>query len=175
MGERRMEKEGSHQATRGTRGQALVKVCFPLSEQDAAMGVKAENLWAQPLESGGFRIDNIPFYVYGVSNKDVVSAELIDGSLQFQSVLSRGGHSTYRVLVRDPAGFESAPWRDRWARLAELGCSYEVAKQRYIAIDVPKLSSADVVYAVLEKGAADGIWSIDEGHCGHPISEGHVN
>jgi hypothetical protein len=72
-------------------------------------------------------------------------------------------------LVSDPAGFESSTWKERWPHLAVLGCSYEVAKRRWIAIDVPEFSNADDVYAILKQGTADGMWSMDEGHCGHPL------
>jgi len=130
----------------------LAKVRFILDESDAAMGVEAENLWARRLGEDMFKIDNIPFYVF-----------------DFQNVIRRGGHSTYRVLLTQLAGFEGDAWKTRWPQLEALGCRCEVARKRWIAIDVPKVSNADDVYALLEKGRNDGVWSIDEGHCGHPL------
>jgi len=147
----------------------LAKVRFILDESDAAMGVEAENLWARRLGEDMFKIDNIPFYVYGISNEDIVSAVRNGLVFDFQNVIRRGGHSTYRVLLTQLAGFEGDAWKTRWPQLEALGCRCEVARKRWIAIDVPKVSNADDVYALLEKGRNDGVWSIDEGHCGHPL------
>ena len=115
-----------------------------------------------------FRIDSVPFYVYGVSSEDVVVANEVEGRLRFQEVATRGGHSTYRVMVNDPAGYESEAFQRLWARLRELGCIYEVAKRRWITIDVPPDSDVFAVYRTLEAGAADGVWTFEEAHCGNP-------
>jgi hypothetical protein len=146
---------------------ARAKVRFRLEEADAVMGVEAELLWAIPLRRGIFKLDSIPFYVYGISNEDIVSAVTEGAIFEFDEVVSRGGHSTYRVLINDAAGFESDSWIHHWPKLAALGCSFEIAKRRWIAIDVPGSSNVNAVYALLEQGVSEGIWSIDEGHCGH--------
>jgi hypothetical protein len=146
----------------------LVRINFPLSPEDHAQGVQAENLWAEPLGGDRFRIDNVPFYVYGISADDVVIADEQDGRLRFQEVASRGGHSTYRVLVSDPAGFESEGFRHLWERLSELGCSYEVAKRHWVTIDVPPDSDVFAAYRIFEQGAASAVWTFEEAHCGNP-------
>ena len=69
----------------------LVKVYFLFSEQDRAGGVEAESLWAEAVGDRKFRIDNLPFYVYGVSLGDIVVARLIEGRLVFDEVVARGG------------------------------------------------------------------------------------
>jgi Domain of unknown function (DUF4265) len=148
---------------------SLTKIRFPLSATDASMGVDAENLWAEELKPGVFRIDNIPFYAYGVSYCDVVSTVRIQDRLEFKAVITRGGHSTYRILIDDSEGFESERYVRLWRRLADLGCSCEVARRRWVAIDVPPVTNPDEAYAVLELGKLGGVWSLDEGHCGHPI------
>ena len=145
----------------------LAKIRFSLDDLDVKLGVEAEILWARRLDEHLFRIDNIPFYLYGISNCDEVWALGREGILQFEHVVRRGGHSTYRVLVVDSEGFESTRWKERWPQLASLGCICEVAKRRWIAIDIPASSNADSVYSLLLQGKLDGIWSIDEGHCGH--------
>jgi hypothetical protein len=146
----------------------LVKVCFPLPPEDQAQGVEAENLWARALGEDHYRIDNIPFYAYGVSHEDVVIAKNSDGRLKFSEVAVRSGHSTYRVLVKNEAGHESENFKKFWARLRELGCSFEVAKRRWITIDVPPDSDVFVVYRILEEGMAQNVWTFEEAHCGHP-------
>ena len=36
-----------------------------------------------------------------------------------------------------------------------------------LAVDVPPDTDINVVYTLLDKGEKDGIWSFEEGHCGH--------
>ena len=148
---------------------SLTKIRFPLSATDASMGVDAENLWAEELKPGVFRIDNIPFYAYGVSYCDVVSTVRVQDRLEFKAVITRGGHSTYRILIDDSEGFESERYVRLWRRLADLGCSCEAARRRWVAIDIPPATDPDEASALLELGKLDGVWSFDEGHCGHPI------
>jgi uncharacterized protein DUF4265 len=146
-----------------------VKIRFPLSKEDSEEGVEAENLWAEDLGLGRYVIDNIPLYVYGVSNQDTVTAALIGNRLCFDKVVERGGHSTYRVLLKDEAGYGSTAFQDYWQRLRVLNCSQEVARRRWVAIDVPGNSNADAVYEILELGEANGVWTFEEAHCGHPV------
>ena len=106
--------------------------------------------------------------VYGVSSEDVVIAIEIEGRLQFQEIAIRGGHSTYRILVKDPSGYESEGFRKLWARLLEIGCSHEIARLQWIAIDVPPESDIFIVYKLLEEGFSDSKWAFEEAHCGNP-------
>jgi hypothetical protein len=86
----------------------FVKISFPLSEEDQVGSLKSEGLWAVPLGDGRYRVQNIPFFLYGVSLEDIVSAEQVDGFLTFREVVSSSGHSTYRVFLRDPVAAEAA-------------------------------------------------------------------
>ena len=60
-----------------------------------------EGLWAQPETDGRWRLDNIPFFAYNISNRDVVAAHERNGELVFDRVLDRGGHSTLRIIFED--------------------------------------------------------------------------
>lgn len=146
-----------------------VKVCFPLSDEDRGHGVEAENIWAECLGPNSYRVDNIPFYVYGISFDDVVRAGERDGRLVFEAVLSHGGHSTFRVLIKDEAGYESPAFNSRRRSLEQLGCSFEVAKRRWISIDVPPNCDVFAVYRVLEQGEEQDVWTFEEAHCGHEV------
>lgn len=147
----------------------LVKINFPLPEEDHAHGVEAENLWAKPLSDGGYRIENTPFYAYGVSFQDIVAAEEDGGRLVYRGVQSRSGHSTYRILIQNPEGYKDSNFKVAWVPLADLGCTFEVAKSRWLAIDVPALTDVFAVYALLEEGERSGLWTFEEGHCGHSL------
>lgn len=150
-------------------GPELVKVRFTLPPEDRAHGVETESLWAKIVSEGRFRIDNIPFYVYDISLGDTVSGDPDDDRIAFCQVLKRGGHSTYRVLLTDDAGFESESLAGIWPELENLGCSYEVAKRRWIAIDVPPATDVFAVCRILEAGESSGVWTFEEGHCGHVV------
>lgn len=158
-----------HEVEPGDFARTLRKVRFPLSAEDARQGVEAEILWAGPIPESRFRIESIPFYVYGISYHDVVSAVEVDGLLRFRSVVSRGGHSTYRILLKDPQGYQSEDFVLAWKPLEVLGCRHEVAKQRWVAIDVPSATDVFTVYHLLEASADRGIWTFEEAHCGHVV------
>ena len=79
----------------------LVKVTFRL-EPGAWHGSATESVWAEPVGPGQYRLCNVPFYAFDVSYGDLVGAVEEAGRLVFASVVRRGGHSTYRLLVNEP-------------------------------------------------------------------------
>ncbi len=149
----------------------LVKVRFPLAADDQAIGVMAENLWAEKVGASRYRIENSPFYAFGISYGDEIVAGEEDQRLNFRKVAARSGHSTYRILIAGSDGHEDENFKEAWQALAQLGCTYEVAKRRWLSIDVPALTNVFNVYRILEEGEEQGIWSFEEGHCGHTIQE----
>lgn len=154
-------------ARRESARSRLVKVRFTLSKEDRRRGVEAETVWAECVGPDRYRIDNIPFYAYDISVDDIVRAREEGGRLAFDAVLSRGGHSTYRVLIKDEAGFESPEFKRRWVGLERLACSFEVAKKRWVSI--PPSSDVFAVYKALELGEEDDVWTFEEAHCGHEV------
>src|SRR5262245_13795257 len=60
-----------------------------------------ETLWGVEVGPSLFRIDNIPFFVRGVSCGDLVSVNEVDGELRFDTVVERSGHSVLRVVIYD--------------------------------------------------------------------------
>ena len=116
---------------------------------------------------------NTPFHVRGVSYQDVVRASPIENSgvFQFESVVERGGHSTYMLIMQG-----SKPSVDAyWNVLEKMGCSYESAtihwegKQRELyAVDVPPSTDLYEVYEMLERGENDKVWIFQEGHAFMP-------
>jgi hypothetical protein len=109
---------------------AMVKVL--LQEED-----RVETLWAVPVGSGLYRLDNSPFWAYGVSWNDVVEARPdSDGMLRMERVVEKAGHRTIRVLLpRDE--IDEAQARALLNRLKEFGASYEGLNPAYIAVDIP--------------------------------------
>jgi hypothetical protein len=102
-------------------------------------------MWARIVGEDRYRLDNSPFYAFGVSAEDVVSARLEGGFLTFSDVVARGGHSTYRIL-RLPQASDGA-FQSYWKQIERLGCTYEQGHPKELfAIDVPPQADIYPVY-----------------------------
>lgn len=154
--------------TRGNRQDDLdlVKVTFRLDPGEWH-GSATETLWAKKVGPELFRLDNSPFFAFGISYQDVVVARGEEGRLVFVQPFARGGHSTYRILLKDDnrASFESL-----WAPLRTAGCTYEEGPAPLVAVDVPPEADIHEVYRLLQAGEDAGMWSFEEGHCGHAVA-----
>lgn len=145
----------------------LTKITFQVSPDENA-GVRSESIWAEPLGDAQYRLHNVPFYAREVSLGDTVLAKEHDGALWVEKILQRGGHSTYRVFLCDALDMKSDAFRIAWKDIEALGCTFENANGRWFAVDIPPDADADSAYELLERGEADGVWTFEEGHCGHP-------
>ena len=129
-----------------------------------------ENMHADPLPDGTFRLANSPFYFHGISLDDQFEVSTEDDRLFFSKVTVRSGHSTYRVKL--PPGEPHSHFLKFWAPLKALGCTFEGSgadKRRLYAIDIPPGADVDAVYRVLEDGEEAGNWVFEEGHyAGNP-------
>ena len=145
---------------------SLTRVTFELGESNWH-GYETESVWAASLGDGRYRIENVPFYACGVSYDDIVVAKPKDGLLIVQEVAERGGHSTYRVILNRYTTDDE--FKAAWEKIESLGCTYERATERLLAIDVPPEADIYAVYAALEEGEKVGVWDFEEAHCGHPL------
>jgi hypothetical protein len=126
----------------------LVKVRFPLEN-----GL-SEGLWAIATGPARFRLDNIPFYAYGVSLGDLVEAELDgDALLIFVRVVEKSGNRTLRILLEKDLATVKA--KRLLQSLVDRGCSYEGAKAKLISVCIPPAVSVAEIAALLD--AADGL------------------
>jgi len=143
-----------------------VKINFRLErDSDDYPPVDVESVWAIPLGSGTYRIDNIPFYVRGISTDDVVSAMDDRGSLYYDSIVSTGGHTTVRVLMANPAETDAIR-----GELRMRGCVSELTNiAGLIAVDVPPSVSYAEVREYLAEGEDAGRWEFEEGCVAHPV------
>ena len=120
------------------------KVLFRVPNEDG--GADVETLWATHLEGDNYRLDNSPFYAFGVSWEDVVSAPFNadEGFPTFERVVSKSGNRTIRVLFKTP--IEPGNESDRLVQgLIALGCDYEGATRKYISVNIPPGVVLDVV------------------------------
>jgi hypothetical protein len=100
-------------------------------------GEEVETIWAEPVEPDRYRLDNSPFFAYGVSWNDVVEAlPAPSGQLRMTRVVRKAGHRTVRVNFK-PGVDESPDSKAVLDGLVALGCSFEGANPRYVAIDLP--------------------------------------
>jgi len=95
------------------------------------------------------------------------------GHLTFSEIVSRGGHSTYRVKL--PVDASHGDFLARWNGLERMGCAYEgysASKSRLYSIDAPAGVDVFEVYRLLDEGEQESAWLFEEGHCFDPLSTG---
>ena len=134
---------------RSDSNEGLVKVVFDVPEKDGSI-LKTESLWAEPVGEDRYRLRNVPVLVFGFSEQDVITATDNNGKLVVTGVATRGGHSTYRLVL--PEDTIEEKFLQDWVRLKELGCTYGRATRHYVAIDVPPHADIYAVYEALEEG-----------------------
>ena len=102
-----------------------------------------------------------------MSVDDVVHVREQGDALFFDTVSLASGHSTYRIMIDGDTKPDLL--EEYWASMQKLGCSYESAEMnvQLLAVDVPPSVDIYAAYALMEKGETDGVWSFEEGHCGH--------
>jgi hypothetical protein len=144
-----------------------VKVQFLVYPNDQR-GIETESLWAEKVGPGKFRILNSPFFLFGISADDVVAAEEVDGHLKFQNVISRGGHSTYRIFLQGGRTIKDADFRTYWEPVSKLGATFENADDHFVAVDIPPGKDVAKIYEFLNEGEQDGIWAFEEVHYARP-------
>ena len=87
-----------------------------------------------------------------------------------EEVAVSGGHSTYRIMMPSKRGAENNPiFEEYWKPLEEIGCSFEGFDATIIAVDVPPQTDIYKAFNLLQAGEDDGVWSFEEGHCGHQL------
>ncbi len=142
-----------------------VKLLFELEQdEDGYPPASAETLWSVQVGEGLFKIDNVPFFVFGIAVDDVVSAVPEEGVFRFKDVVQPSGHSTLRVVVYDPSDVPAVH-----ALFKQMGCSTEQSHlPRLIAIDVPPSVSLDELKRVLDSGREQERWGYEEACLAEP-------
>ena len=108
---------------------AYVKILFRLTkDEDGYPPIEWETLWAVREGDNLYRIDNIPFYVKGISANDIVTVRKTDGELHFDKLIKQQGHSTVRLLVIDMSDGDEGRIIDK---VRSLGCEVERTTMGY--------------------------------------------
>jgi hypothetical protein len=112
-----------------------------------------EQVWLEPLESGHFRFQCIPFRIYGVALLDEVS---VDPRHQVSALLSASGHRVRRALLPDVGDAEASKERisSISAAVHSRGLTCEWSGDRHLAIDVPpgKVGTLEDIEQVIRMG-----------------------
>ncbi len=144
-------------STEQETSEALIRIRIPLEEGAGAAGPAEDWLWAEPLGSGRFRIESCPFFAYGVSRDDVVSAVEAAGedAPWLEAVVDKGGHRTLRLALDPAVELADASVQGLLERLLELGCTHEALRPKLVAVDVPAEVDVAVVAALLQALVGD--------------------
>jgi hypothetical protein len=92
-----------------------------------------------------FRLDNLPWLAFGVSDDDIIEAvpAEFEGVFEFVRVVQPSGNRLVRVI------FEDGRYRSMLDQLEAMGCHYERANQKYCAVSIPIAVSLDEVSTLL--------------------------
>jgi hypothetical protein len=132
----------------------LTKLHIDLPNHWATSG---ESMWARSLGSNRFRIDNVPFYAYGLNYGDVVEAipEAPELKPSVLRVLERSGHQTVRVFFEESV--EEGERVRLLDSLRDLRVTYERCTPRYFALDLEAGTSLGHVRDRLDSWQVNGI------------------
>lgn len=163
----------SRQAAGSDEGRVRVK--FRLIQDELGYPpATSEMLWAVPIGESLFCLDNIPFFVRGVSCFDVIQArKATDGPLEYERLMEPRGHSTLRVIFHDtrddPRAIQDRV-DDLRNRMRSLGCSSERSHMpRLVAFDIPPEVDFALIRAILDTGEKQQLWEYEEATIAHPV------
>jgi hypothetical protein len=124
-----------------------VKITFPLERDDDGYPPEDfETLWAEDLGGGNYRMDNIPFYIQGISPDDIVTAHAQGSELFFAELLNKSDISVIQIIFLDKS------WIDRVLQeLLSMGSKYEGSHvSSLFSIEVPSNVSYNDIINYLE-------------------------
>jgi len=128
-----------------------------------------EQLVAWPvLESDRcFRIESIPFFVKGIARGDIIKVKVSENSdvqegefFEFESIVERGGHNTYRLLLREKQPTDPELTKEE---LLTKGLALEVEDDDFFAVDVPPSVNQKEIDDFLIAEAESGRWGLEDG------------
>jgi len=149
------------------------RIRFELDQDDSGYPpADSEMIWAVLVGEDQYRLDNIPFFICGVSYCDVVTAyKGTDGLHRFKNLVEECGHSTLRIILHEKQSKKDS-LDDRLSVLRErlklLGCSSEKSHiTGLISVDVPPEVSLVSIREFLDEGAKQNLWDYEEATIAH--------
>ena len=105
-----------------------MKIRIPLSTNSG------ETLWAEQVGENLFRLLNIPFFAVGYAEGDIVRCEQNQDWLQVIGLEKDSGNGTLRLIFSQEESKDVQPILDE---LESVGCTYEKASSKLVAVTVP--------------------------------------
>lgn len=109
-----------------------------------------ESMWATPLGNDLYRVENVPFFAYGLNFFDVVHATPYneDQIPEIRKVVTPSGRRTYRVMFNKDVSREKQV--ELLESLEQYDASYERADKVSVAIDIKPIGDHIAVYDQLD-------------------------
>ncbi|MCH2232469.1 MAG: DUF4265 domain-containing protein [Crocinitomicaceae bacterium] len=126
----------------------LVKVHINLPNHWAIQG---EYLWATPLGNDLFRIENVPFYAYGLNFHDIVNVTYQSDPeiIEIKEIVKASGHRTFRIFFR--SGIEQKEQERILSSMEELKISFERANEICFSLNMKPSGNYQAVFDRLDE------------------------
>ena len=111
----------------------MKKVKFALKDPELS---RTESVNATEVGRGRYRVENVPFYVRGVSLGDVVTAKERDGELWYGKTVEKSGNGTIRVFCK--SGFAKDKGLEIISELEKRGFTFELLGKSLAAGSIPE-------------------------------------
>lgn len=135
--------------------EGLIRIRIRLERGTGEAGPEEDAVWAEPLGSDRFRVESCPFFAYGLSRNDVVRAAGEGGPI-LGDVLEKSGHRTLRFALSQTLELRAPAVQRLLQQLADAGCTHELMRPRFVAIDVPPEVDVAVIAGVLQEASRQG-------------------
>ena len=96
--------------------------------------VNGETVWAEPVGENLYRLLNIPYYAMGYAEGDIVRCVKRDDWKEIANLEQDSGNGTIRIIFTDSESPEAQHVLDE---LVSVGCTYERASSKLVAVTVP--------------------------------------
>lgn len=111
---------------------------------------ETEAIWAEKMHGNRYRLANSPFFVYGLSWRDVVETRPVNGAREYVGIVEKSGHKTVRIRFEEPV-FQSRAVRRLLRALEEEGCNWDNLDGRYVAVNIPPVVDLSDVCTLLDE------------------------
>jgi hypothetical protein len=140
--------------------EGLVKVHISLPNHWMIGG---ESLWAEPIGENTYRLENVPFFAYGLNFRDEVKAlPDKDDILEIGEVIQRSGNKTIRIMFDKSLDKEGQ--QDYIDAIRALDCSVERWDKTMLAINIRKSADFNQVYDYLDSLCSKEILAFETCH-----------
>lgn len=113
--------------------------------------IGGESFWATPLGNDLFKIENVPFYAYGLNFHDIVKATADSDEVipEIRELFEPSGHRTFRVFFEK--SIDRQKQEDVLASMKDLAISYERCNEIYFSLDMQPNGNYQAVFDRLDE------------------------